>query len=160
MPDFLWSLGRWLEHISWTTYIDNSRLLSPAMYVAHFFSFFVLVGTSAIVDLSVLGVAARRARPSELAAQLFPWTWAALAVAVATGFIMFAADATAFLPVKFFWIKLLATLLASASALLVHRNLRKWDRLPAIPARAKLVALLSLLLWIGVILAAVEIPNN
>jgi hypothetical protein len=34
----------------------------------------------------------------------------------------------------------------------------KWDQLPAIPAWAKIVAAISLLLWVGAILAGVEVP--
>jgi hypothetical protein len=40
----------------------------------------------------------------------------------------------------------------------VQRNAAKWDVLPTIPPGAKLVALVSLLLWIGTIVMAVEIP--
>jgi uncharacterized membrane protein YbaN (DUF454 family) len=45
-----------------------------------------------------------------------------------------------------------------AFTLAVQWNVPKWDRLPAMPAAAKTVALLSLLLWIGAILAGVEVP--
>jgi hypothetical protein len=40
----------------------------------------------------------------------------------------------------------------------VQRNVPKWDRLSAIPPGAKAIALISLVLWFGMILASVEVP--
>jgi uncharacterized membrane protein YbaN (DUF454 family) len=54
---------------------------------------------------------------------------------------------------------MLVIVLAVVFAVIVQRNVRKWDKLPAIPRGAKFVAFVSLVLWIGVILAAVEVPH-
>ena len=40
---------------------------------------------------------------------------------------------------------------------IVHRGQRKWNQLPAIPLGVKVIAALSLLLWLGAILAGVDI---
>jgi uncharacterized protein YybS (DUF2232 family) len=48
-------------------------------------------------------------------------------------------------------------LLALISAVIVQRNFRKWDQAPAISSGAKLVAFVSIVLWVGAILAGVEI---
>jgi hypothetical protein len=53
---------------------------------------------------------------------------------------------------------LLVLLLAVVFTVIVQRNVPKWDEAPATPAAAKVVALISVLLWIGTILAASEIP--
>ena len=160
MHESLLSLSHWLEHISWTNVIDNSPWLSPSMYVVHYFSFFLLIGTIAVIDLRLLGVAGRRQSITQLAEQFFPWMWAGFSIAVLTGFIMFAPDASTFFPKGFFWIKLLVVLLAAVAALIIQRNVRRWDLHPAVPIQAKLTALLSLVLWLSVILSAVEIPNT
>ena len=160
MRESLSTLSQWLEHISWTSAIDNSPWLSPAMYVVHYFSFFVLIGTIAVIDLRLLGVTGRRQSVTQLAEQFFPWMWVGFSIAVLTGFIMFAPDASTFFPKGFFWIKILVVLLGAVAALVIQRNVRQWDQPPAIPIRAKLMAFLSLVLWLSVILSAVEIPNT
>jgi hypothetical protein len=43
-------------------------------------------------------------------------------------------------------------------AVIVRRNVSKWEKLPAIPVFAKIIALISLALWIETILAGVNVP--
>ena len=159
MHDWVLSFCQRLEKISWLMAIDNSPTMGPGMYIAHYFSIFLLVGTSAIVNLRILVPTGRRQNVTELAEQLFPWTWIAFSIAVVTGLIMFAPDATTFFPRIFFWIKLPVVLLAAVFTLIVQHNVRKWDQSPAIPTQAKLTAFVSLALWIGTILTALEIPQ-
>jgi hypothetical protein len=52
-----------------------------------------------------------------------------------------------------------AILLGTGLALIIQRNVRAWDRSSAAPTLAKVAAFLSLVLWIGVILAAAEVAN-
>jgi uncharacterized membrane protein YbaN (DUF454 family) len=40
----------------------------------------------------------------------------------------------------------------------VQKNARHWDEAPAVPTAAKALACVSLILWLGTILAAVDIP--
>jgi hypothetical protein len=147
----------WLEHASWVTTIAQTGWMYVAITVTHYFSLFVLVGTIGIVDLRVLGVAGRRRSATQFAAQIFPWMWSALGLAVLSGFVMFATDATDYFPDGVFRIKLIVITLAVIFGVVVQRNIPRWDRLPAIPARAKLVAFISLILWIGAILASLEV---
>jgi uncharacterized membrane protein YbaN (DUF454 family) len=50
------------------------------------------------------------------------------------------------------------TLLAMVVNIIVQQKVRKWDTLPAMPASAKLVAFVSICLWVGAIIAGVEVP--
>jgi type III secretory pathway component EscU len=70
---------------------------------------------------------------------------------------MFATDAGDYYPDKVFRVKMTVILLALIFAVIVKQNVPNWDRLPSISTGAKLVALVSLLLWVGAILAGVEI---
>jgi hypothetical protein len=47
--------------------------------------------------------------------------------------------------------------LALVFAIIVQRGVRKWSELPEIPASAKVLAAVSLLLWLGAILAALDV---
>lgn len=159
MGDLMFSFLRWFESISWFVPFEENYYLSAGIYAAHYFSFFVLVGTIAVVDLRLLGLAGQGRAVTQLAEQLFPWAWTGFGIAVLSGFIMFAPDATTFLPAAWFWIKLLAVLLAAVFTLIIQWNMRKWERAPAIPWLAKLTAFISLALWLGVILAGTAFTN-
>lgn len=147
----------WLEHTSWVTTIATTGWMYATAAVVHYFCLFVLVGTIAVVDLRVLGLVGRRQRVTEVAEQFFPWTWTALGMTLLSGFIMFATDGGDFFSDRVFRMKMAVILLALIFAVIVQRNVPKWDQAPTISAGAKLVALVSLVLWIGAILAGVEI---
>jgi hypothetical protein len=52
---------------------------------------------------------------------------------------------------------MLVILLAVVFTVVVQVGLRKWNQLPAVPASAKVIAAVSLILWLGAILAGVDI---
>jgi hypothetical protein len=148
----------WLEHNSWIIALDSNVPLSLFFEIMHYSGFFLVVGTTVIVDLRVLGIAGRNERPSELSQQLVPWMWTGLVMATVSGFFMFSADAADFYLAGTFRIKILVVLLAAVFGAVVQRKTSRWGELPAIPVGAKLVAFISLILWVGAILASVEVP--
>jgi hypothetical protein len=111
-----------------------------------------------IVDLRVLGLLGRRQEATQLADRVFPWMWAALALNFLSGFLMFAGSATAYYGNTVFYDKVIVILLAIVASIFVQQKVRKWDQLSAMPAWAKLMALVSIGLWIGAIIAGVEVP--
>ena len=149
----------WLQNASWIAAINSSIIASVVVELTHYFRFFLLVGTSVMVDLRVLGLAGRRQNVTLLADQLFPLTWTGLGFSVLSGFILFAGDATTFFPNPVFRAKVIVLSLAVVFAAVVQWNVHKRGQAPVIQISSKLVALLSVMLWIGVILAAVEIPH-
>ncbi|HKV06148.1 MAG TPA: DUF6644 family protein [Candidatus Acidoferrales bacterium] len=148
----------WLEHNPWILAMDSSVVFSVILEISHYVGFFLLVGTTVVVDLRVLGIAGRRENATELAQQLFPWMWIGLVLAVLSGFLMFAGDAGDFYLADVFRIKILIVLLAAIFGAVVQQRIPKWSQLPAVPLTAKCVAVVSLVLWIGAILASVEVP--
>ncbi len=147
----------WLEHVSWVTTISGTGWMYQTVEVTHYFSLFVLIGTTVLVDLRVLGVAARRQTIAQISQQLFPWFWTALSLCLLSGFIMFTADAGDYYLDWVFRTKMAVVLLAIIFTVIVQKSASRRDQ----PAKArtmfKIVAGASLILWIGAILAAVEI---
>ena len=126
--------------------------------MTHYFSLFLLVGSIVLIDLRILGLAARRRNATQFAEELFPWMWTGLVLNFLSGFLLFAGDAATFYVNWVFHIKLAVILLAVIFGVIVQWNVGKWDRPPAIPVSAKVLAFVSLALWIGSILASVEVP--
>ncbi len=71
---------------------------------------------------------------------------------------MFSADAGDWAPDPVFHVKLVMIVLSIVFAILVQRGAPKWAALPKMPASAKVIAGIALLLWILTILSASEIP--
>jgi hypothetical protein len=155
MTEFL----KWLQTNRAIDTISGTGWMYAICEVAHYFSLFVLVGSAVLVDLRVIGVAARRQTAADLAADLFPWTWTALSIALVSGFIMFCADATHFFPDAVFRVKMAVMVVAIVFSAIVQRGVPKWEIQSQIPTSAKLIAVISLVLWIATILAGVEIAG-
>ena len=148
-----------VEQLSWVQFIGGNWFLYPAISVLHYFTIFWVVGTIALIDLRILGLAARHQTATELMEQLAPWTWTALALCLLTGLLMFVTGAGEFILSPMFQGKLAATLAGIVLAVVIHRNVRKWDQAPAIPGSAKVLAAACLVMWLGAILLGVEVAN-
>ncbi|QBQ39342.1 hypothetical protein E1742_08520 [Pseudoduganella plicata] len=128
--------------------------LYPIVEIVHITGFAVLVGAVALFDLRVLGCA--RALPLRaLAAHLLPWAVGSLLLIVPAGLLMFSSQPGDFLGNRTFTLKMALLLAAGINAAFFHlgpwRRVSAWDVGAATPARARLHAALSLLLWVGVI---------
>jgi uncharacterized membrane protein len=148
----------WLSQTWLIAWIANSVVMSTLVELTHYFSLFLLVGSIVIVDLRIMGLAARRRNATQLAGDLFPLMWAGLVLNFLSGFLLFAGDAATFWVNWVFHIKLTVVLVAVIFGIIVQWNVPRWDRPSGIPIGAKLLAFVSLVLWIGSILAAVEVP--
>ena len=141
--------------INWLT---STGWMAALIAILHYYSMFVLVGSMAIVDLGVLGVIGHSDTAVSRARRTFPWVWAALTVNIITGFIMFAGDATAYVPTISFNVKILIVLTAIALTIGVRFKLPTSDETAAMPSAARLLALISLIFWVVAILMGVEVP--
>jgi hypothetical protein len=148
----------WLQKNPWIVAIDSSVVVSLILEILHYSGFFLLVGSTAVVDLRVMGVAARQRTPTEVVRQLSPWMWVGLCMVVLSGFFMFAGDAVDFYLAPCFRTKILVIVLAFLFGLGVFWIVPRWDRFASMPLWSKVVALCSLVLWIGSILASLEVP--
>jgi len=154
----LFHFCRWLQDGSLIAWINGTAWTAAALEIIHYFSMFILVGSMVIVDLRVLGLLKRLQNATRLADRLFPWMWISLALNFLSGFFMFAGSAIGYYRNDIFYDKLVVILAAIAVNIIVQQKVRKWDQLPAMPASAKFIAVLSIGLWIGAILAGVEVP--
>jgi uncharacterized membrane protein len=151
-------LCRLLQDNSLIAAINGTAWTAAAVEIIHYFSIFILVGAMVIVDLRVLGLVARRQDATQLAGRLFPWIWISLALNFLSGFVMFAGSATAYYRNDIFYDKMYVIILAIVANIFVQQKVRKWNQLPAMPTWAKFLAVVSIGLWIGAILAGVEVP--
>lgn len=146
-----------LQHAEWVTTLATTRWLYGLISVVHYFSLLFCVGTIVLLDLRILGIADRNQSLTPLAEQLRPWTWTGFGFAVISGFLLFSTEAGDYVAVAPFRMKMLVIVVALTFALIVQWNVAKWDRAPVVPLAAKLLAVVSIVLWLGAILVGVEI---
>jgi len=142
------SFFEWLTTSPWANAMNGPEWAFPVVQSLHFMGFALSIGTIAIVDLRLLGIAMRRQTAGELAADLNRWTWIGIAVMLITGPLMFSADAVRYHYNPSFQFKMISLTVA----LLFHVTLhRRAVRSGTSPLLAKLAGGTSLALWIAVV---------
>jgi hypothetical protein len=144
--------------MGWVKTLSSTGWMYASVSVIHYLTMFWFIGSMAVVDLRVMGVAARKRNLTELAEQIYPWAWTGMVLAIVSGFFMFLTDAGDWAPDPVFHVKLLMIAVSIALAIVVQVMVPKWGVLHEIPAWAKILALVALLFWVGTILSASEIP--
>jgi hypothetical protein len=147
-----------LEQTAWVKTFGSTGWMYASVSVVHYLTMFWFIGSMAVVDLRVMGIAARKRSLSELAAQIFPWAWTGLVLAIISGFFMFATAAGDWAPDPIFHLKLGMIAISIVLAILVQICVPNWAAAPEIPAWGRILAAFALLFWIGTILMASEIP--
>ena len=160
MDHVLQSFCRWLQQTSLAQGILTSSWAFPYVQLVHFAGLSLWVGTSALLDLRLLGVGKKLQTPAELSEALKVWNWIGFGIAFLGGFLLFSTSATAYVRNPAFRIKLGVLLpVALALHIVIQRRAPAWGKSPETPLTAKLAGLAELILWISVATAAVLIPN-
>jgi hypothetical protein len=145
----------WLGSTPLALFISESDWAFPAIESVHVIALALVVGTIAIVDLRLLGVASTHRPYVELAREVLPCTWAAFTVAAITGALMFTSHPVEYFENVAFRIKLALLVLAGVNMLVFQlgtaRTALRWDQGTAIPLAGKVAATLSLAFWIAVV---------
>jgi hypothetical protein len=132
----------------WAQAMISAEWVFPAVQSLHFIGFALSIGTIAIVDFRLLGVAMRRQTAAELATDLNRWTNAGIAIMLTTGVLMFSTDAVMYHYNPSFQFKMTCL----AAALLFHFTLHRLVvRRGGPPVAAKVTGAVSLLLWCSVL---------
>lgn len=145
----------WLENTHMASAIRTSTWLFPTIESIHVLAITIVVGSVAMFDLRLLGIASRDRSVSELHKELLPWTWAAFACAVVAGSLLFSSDATKYYEDGPFRFKMLTLVLVGLNAAIFEfgafRGVASWDNERRTPLSAKLAGGISLVLWIFVV---------
>jgi hypothetical protein len=144
-----------LEASRLATRIRDSLFLFPLIESTHVFGLALVFGTIAIIDLRLLGIASTERPFTRMWSDILKWTWAAFALTVLTGTLMFITNARVYYHNFFFRTKMLLLLLTGINMLVfdltARRTVRHWDKAPSAPRSGRIVAGLSIAMWIGII---------
>lgn len=154
----------WLASTPWSIALHESLYMYPLVESTHVLALTLFVGLATMLDLRLLGLAMRQVPVSEFLARVLPWTQAGFAVMLVTGMLLFYA-----IPVRnyqniFFRIKVIMLILAGLNVWIFHtrteRTVAAWD-LDAVPPKpARVAAVVSLVLWAGIVVSGRMIAYN
>jgi hypothetical protein len=146
---------QWLQSREFATFVRESALTYPTILSLHLVGLGLFGSMVAMTDLRLLGIAMKDRPVADVHGQLRPWKHLGLTLVVICGVILGWSKAATYWPNPYFKTKLTLLLLAGVHALVfrgsVYRNLDAIDRQPSIPGNAKLAAVLSLVIWIGIV---------
>jgi small-conductance mechanosensitive channel len=134
--------------------LNSSALAFPILECIHIVGFALSIGTVAIVDFRLLDIGMRHQTPAQLNKDLSVWTIVGLSIMVLTGMMLYSSDPDMYYLNWAFLLKMLFLVLAIVFNYTVHRNVVLSG---ASPGKTKMVAYVSLALWILVIFGGIFI---
>jgi hypothetical protein len=148
-------LFQWLQSLSFMTFIRESGLEYPIVMSTHLTCIAIFGGLIVITDLRLLGVALTERPIADVVNGLRWWKRVGFLIMFAMGFTLFGSKAADYYPNPYFWVKMSCLGLVLIHAIifrpLVYNHPEELDKSPVIPARAKVAAALSLIIWTAVL---------
>jgi hypothetical protein len=154
----------WLASTEWSVALHESLYMYPLIESTHVLALTVFVGLAVILDLRLLGLILRNVPVSQILGRVLPWTKVGFAVMLVTGLLLFYA-----IPVRnyqniFFRVKVIMLILAGLNVWVFHsrveRTVAEWDLTPVVPRAARVAAIVSLILWAGIVVSGRMIAYN
>lgn len=153
----LLSLARWAENTEFFSYIRTSSYTYPVILSLHMVAIALFGAMILMTDLRLLGWAMRSRSVSDIVDQLRVPKRIGFVCAATCGLLLLGSKAEDYYYNVFFRIKISLLLAVAMHALvfrgIVYNRAAELDRAPTMPGRAKLAAVISLILWIGIFCA-------
>jgi len=127
--------------------MNNTEWAFPLCECFHIIGFALSIGTIVVVDLRMLGLALKSTTSAQLLKDTRMWTMAGLTVMLISGPLIFLSDPVMYMGNQSFRFKIGALLVAILYNYTIHAKVAKGPDSPT----AKLVALVSILLWVSVV---------
>lgn len=136
-------------------FVAVSAWAFPALESLHVIALAIVLGSIAVMDLRMLGLASRTVPLTILSRNTLILTWTAFVFAAITGLLMFASKASSYAINPYFLIKMGLLVLAGLNMFYFHfvtwKNVSQWDTAAAVPTSVKLAGALSLIFWVLIV---------
>ncbi|MDP9013059.1 MAG: hypothetical protein M3O41_10470 [Pseudomonadota bacterium] len=145
---------RWIAHTTASKAIANADWVIPAFQTVHILAIAAVISTMGMLDLRLMGLTGTRYPLRAMVDRYVPWMWISVLVLLCTGAVLITGEPERSLGNWVFQVKmgLLASVLLITVVFkqLLKRHVEDGEHSPW---AAKLTGLVSLLLWIGIIVA-------
>jgi len=149
------SIAQSLESVQFLSDFSESVLAYPMVLSTHLTCIALFGGMILMTNLRLLGLTFNSVTITQMVTTLRPWKRLGGTLMICTGLLLATSEATKYAPNPFFWAKMTILGLIGVHALIfrpmVYNRTEELDRSPVIPARVKVAAILSLILWTGML---------
>jgi hypothetical protein len=135
--------------------LNNTEWAFPLAECFHIGGFAVGVGSIVLVDFRLLNLGLRRATATQMVRYTEPWTLIALVFVLFSGAALFISQTFVYIPNVVFRAKMATLVVAIIFNFTIHRKVATAEN-PS-PILSKLVAIISLLLWAGIVFGGIFI---
>jgi putative copper export protein len=148
---------QWLEQTPPSLYIQSQGWIVPAVQTIHIVAISAVLGAALVINLRLIGLVWRDQSLQSVTNRFAPVIWWALPVLLATGLVLIVGEPARELLNPVFRLKIV--LIAAAMGLLayfqkqVSRDPDRYELARSGKAPALLIAIPSLVLWIGIVMA-------
>jgi hypothetical protein len=143
-----------IQSIGFLTYIRESGYTYPMILSTHLATICIFGGLILMTDLRILGLAMREVPVTEVVGQLRRWKQIGFVIMVTMGLLLATSEMDKYYANPYFQMKLSLLFLVAVHAIVfrksVYGNTEALDRAPQMPTVAKVAAISSLVLWIGI----------
>jgi len=140
-----------IQSIDFLTAFSESVLAYPIVLSIHLACIALFGGMILATDLRLLGLTFNSLTITDVVTSLRPWKRVGGTIMIAMGLLLAASEAEKYAPNPFFWTKMIILGLIGVHALIfrpiVYSKTEELDRSAVIPTKAKVAAILSLVLW-------------
>jgi hypothetical protein len=147
----------WLQNTPFSLTIASIAWIIPALQTIHILAIALVISSAFLLHLRLLGLAGGSQSSAAVARRFLPFIWWPLPVLLVTGALLISAEPARSLENPSFILKMALLLTAIGVTLLYQRKLVAapdyWEATGARRAAVKLIAVFSLALWIGIVLA-------
>ena len=148
-------LFQWIQSIGFLAAIRESAMVYPVIMTTHLSCIAVFGGMILMTDMRLLGLALTRYTVTEVVDALRPWKRVGGAIMILMGLLLGGSESEKYYHNPYFWAKMILLALVAVHALVfrptVYNQTAEIDKAPNLPGRAKAAAVLSLVLWTGVL---------
>jgi len=145
----------WVYNLPLAEAIRANELLFPWAESIHVLAITLVLGSIAVVDLRLLGVASRSRPVTRLIREVLPVTWVAFGIAVLTGATLFMSNAIEYSKNFPFQMKMGLMVLAGLNMLVFHfvtyRGVADWDEAAQTPFAARFAGGFSIAVWLSIV---------
>jgi len=147
----------WLEETPVSLTIQTTSWIVPAVQTVHILAIAAVMSSVLMIDLRLLGILGRDQPLARVSERFLPVIWWTLPILLATGILMIIGEPVRSLESPVFQLKM--ALLAAAMVVTLSyqvplgRDPSFWDLSIGWRGGARIIAVLSLLLWAGIVFA-------
>jgi hypothetical protein len=151
------AFAEWLGQTPVSQVIQNVSWIIPTVQSIHIVCIAIVISAVFMVDLRLLGVIGRSQPTAAYTSRFLTWIWPTLVVLLLTGSILITGEPTRSLENPAFITKMILLVLAMITTAVLQRPTFKdpayWELTSGHRMSARVLAVLSLCLWVGIVFA-------